>query len=148
MASRVLDSICGHDEHDSTSLQAPPLTSHQSLTGDLSGLTVGIPQEYCVQELSDTALAAWETAITYLKAAGARIVPVQLPLTSVAISAYYIIATAEAASNLSRYDGVRYGPPMPPHRTFIDSVRAIRGDKFGAEVQRRILAGTFVLSAA
>lgn len=121
----------------------------------LRGLAFGIPAEYNIEELAPTVRHAWQSAATALHALGARVVPVSLPSTRHALSAYYVIAPAEASSNLAKYDGVRYGPPQHkieggPNAGSNNGVlySAVRGAGFGAEVKRRILLGAYTLSSA
>ncbi len=143
----VLDAIGGHDPRDSTSLPEPPPRTADALDGDVAGLVVGLPREYFVEEGVDPAvLAAVRAAVAELESAGAKVREVSLPHTRHAIATYYLIATAEASSNLARFDGVRYG-----HRAEAEGLQGLyertRSEGFGAEVKRRILLGTFVLSA-
>ena len=121
-ASCVLDAICGHDARDSTSLAAEAPATHHSLTGDLNGLTVGIPQEYCVRELGDAALNAWQTAIDYLKAAGAVLSPCSSAHPRCHLCVLYHCQCRGGVESLA-LRWVRYGPPMPLQQTFIDAVR-------------------------
>ena len=154
--------IAGPDAKDSTCLPSSPRTPLPSPPPSLSSLRVGVPLEANVAELSDEMRQAWLSTIDALRDAGATVVTVSLPHTSVALSAYYILAPAEASSNLARYDGIRYGhsasppspsPPSPsssgpPRQSLHSMIAANRGEGFGPEVQRRILLGTFVLSSA
>ena len=148
-AALVLSVISGHDPRDSTSLPEPPPDPGSSLETDVSGLVLGLPREYFVEEGVDPeVLDRVRSAVARLERAGAKTREVSLPHTRYAIAAYYLIATAEASSNLARYDGVRYG-----HRATLaaqslgEMYRTTRSEGFGAEVKRRILLGTFVLSA-
>lgn len=143
----VLEAIAGHDPRDSTSIPdaAPDLSS--ALTGDVSGLVIGLPREYFELEGADPAvLARVRDAVADLERAGARTREVSLPHTSYGIAAYYLIATAEASSNLARYDGVRYGRRVASD-DLDEMYRQTRSEGFGAEVKRRIVLGTYVLSA-
>jgi aspartyl-tRNA(Asn)/glutamyl-tRNA(Gln) amidotransferase subunit A len=146
----LLDVIAGEDPLDSTSVLAPAKAQFENNlknVKDLRGVRVGIPSEYNVAELSDEIRQYWKDGADWLKSHGAELVEVSLPNTKLALSAYYIIAPAEASSNLARYDGVRYG-----HRTqedcatIKDMITKSRTEGFGSEVQRRIIIGTFALS--
>ena len=152
----MLGVIAGHDPRDSTSLSEPaplsaPLSaslSGDALDGDVAGLTIGLPSEYFVEEGVDPGvLARVREAIAELEAAGARFIPISLPHTEHTIATYYLIATAEASSNLARFDGVRYGRRADNVKDLEDLYRRSRSEGFGAEVKRRILLGTYVLSA-
>ena len=144
----LLTSMCGYDAKDSTSLNLPVPDFAAGLTGDLRGKKVGVPKEYRLDGMDATILKLWEQGLEWLKAAGAEIVEVSLPHTKYALPAYYIIAPAEASSNLARYDGVRYGLRVtPPGGNLADMYSATRAAGFGAEVKRRIMIGTYVLSA-
>jgi aspartyl-tRNA(Asn)/glutamyl-tRNA(Gln) amidotransferase subunit A len=144
----LLTSMCGYDARDSTSLNLPVPDFAAGLTGDLRGKKVGVPKEYRLDGMDATILKLWEQGLEWLKAAGAEIVDVSLPHTKYALPAYYIIAPAEASSNLARYDGVRYGLRVtPPGGNLADMYSATRAAGFGAEVKRRIMIGTYVLSA-
>jgi aspartyl-tRNA(Asn)/glutamyl-tRNA(Gln) amidotransferase subunit A len=120
----------------------------EALTGDVAGMTIGLPREYFVEEGVDPAvLACVREAVAELERAGARTVPVSLPHTSHGIATYYLIAPAEASSNLARFDGVRYGHRSRDAKDLATMYRESRSEGFGAEVKRRILLGTYVLSA-
>ena len=142
----MLQAMCGHDAKDSTSapIEVPDFAA--ALSGDVRGLKVGIPKEYRLDGMNAEIAALWDQGIEWMKAAGAQIVDVSLPTTKYALPAYYIVAPAEASANLARYDGVRYGLRVPG-----DSLDGLyqntRGEGFGEEVQRRILIGTYALSA-
>lgn len=143
----VLQAIAGHDPRDSTSAPTPVPDYHAALAQQISGLRIGIPKEYFSAGMQPEVESAVRTAISELQTLGAQIVPISLPHTEYAVATYYIIATAEASSNLARYDGVRYG-----HRTAqTDGLTAMyektRAEGFGPEVKRRIMLGTYVLSA-
>ncbi|KAF0693593.1 Aste57867_15458 [Aphanomyces stellatus] len=164
-ASIVLKAIAGPDGHDSTALpDAIPetwctLPSTEPSSSSLAHLTVGIPNEYYVKELPEPILRVWDQGIAWLKASGARVVEASLPTTKYALPTYYILACAEASSNLSRYDGVRYGFRATAADDTLENATdnqanalhdlycRTRSEGFGQEVQRRILSGTFVLSA-
>ena len=145
--AEVLDALTGHDPRDSTSLPEGPTRVVPELTGDVSGMVIGLPRECFVEDGVDPGvLSAVREAVAEWERAGAKVREVSLPHTRYAIATYYLIATAEASSNLSRFDGVRYG-----HRAEGEGLAALyertRSEGFGAEVKRRILLGTFVLSA-
>ncbi len=144
----MLTSMCGYDAKDSTSLNVPVPDFAAGLTGDMRGRRIGIPREYRLDGMDPGIIALWEQGIAWMKDAGAEIVEVSLPHTKYALPAYYIIAPAEASSNLARYDGVRYGLRVtPPGGNLADMYAATRAAGFGAEVKRRIMIGTYVLSA-
>ena len=144
----MLEAMAGFDPKDSTSLDLPVPEWTANLSGDLRGKKVGIPREYRMDGLDDDVARSWEQGIAWLKDAGAEVVDVSLPHTKYALPTYYIIAPAEASSNLARYDGVRYGLRDLPDRAGLqDMYAATRAAGFGAEVKRRILIGTYVLSA-
>ncbi len=148
----MLGVIAGHDPRDSTSLSEPtPLSGKMlgdALDGSVEGLTIGLPGEYFVEEGVDPGvLSRVREAIAELEAAGARFVPISLPHTEHTIATYYLIATAEASSNLARFDGVRYGRRAENVKDLLDLYQRSRSEGFGAEVKRRILLGTYVLSA-
>jgi aspartyl-tRNA(Asn)/glutamyl-tRNA(Gln) amidotransferase subunit A len=144
----LLKSMCGFDPKDSTSLDLPVPDFEALLTGNLKGKRVGIPKEYTVEGIPAEIDALWKKGADMLRDAGAEIVDISLPHTKYALPTYYIIAPAEASSNLARYDGVRYGlRETPEGGSLIDMYEATRSAGFGAEVQRRILIGTYVLSA-
>jgi aspartyl-tRNA(Asn)/glutamyl-tRNA(Gln) amidotransferase subunit A len=148
-AAIMLQAMCGHDPKDSTSADLPVPDFEALLTGDIRGKTIGIPREYRMEGMPDEIDALWAEGRRMLQDAGARIVDISLPHTKYALPAYYVIAPAEASSNLARYDGVRYG-----HRAKLGQGDGItemyektRAEGFGAEVQRRVMIGTYVLSA-
>lgn len=144
----MLEAMAGFDPKDSTSLDMPVPAWEAGLSGDLKGKKVGIPREYRMDGMDADVAASWDAGIAWLKDAGAEIVDVSLPHTKYALPAYYIIAPAEASSNLARYDGVRYGlRDLPDGAGLQDMYAATRAAGFGAEVKRRILIGTYVLSA-
>ena len=144
----LLEAMSGFDPKDSTSLDVSVPRWEASLSGDLKGKRIGIPKEYRVDGMPAEIDALWEKGIAFLKDAGAEVVEVSLPHTRYALPAYYIIAPAEASSNLARYDGVRYGlRDLPDGASLADMYAATRAAGFGAEVRRRILIGTYVLSA-
>lgn len=144
----LLKSMCGFDPKDSTSLDLPVPDFEKALTGDIRGLKVGIPKEYRVDGMPAEIEKLWQQGMDWLKAAGAEIVEISLPHTKYALPTYYIVAPAEASSNLARYDGVRYGQRVAPENgSLIDMYEATRAAGFGREVKRRIMIGTYVLSA-
>ncbi|SMH59599.1 Asp-tRNA(Asn)/Glu-tRNA(Gln) amidotransferase subunit GatA [Azospirillum agricola] len=145
-AAIMLRSMCGFDPKDSTSVDMAVPDFRAALTGDIRGLRVGIPKEYRVEGLSAEIDALWTQGIEWLKEAGAVPVEISLPHTKYALAAYYIIAPAEASSNLARYDGVRYGLRVEGG-SLSEMYENTRGAGFGSEVRRRILIGTYVLSA-
>lgn len=143
----LLGLVSGHDVHDNTSATRAVPDYLAGLENGVKGLRVGIPAEYWAEGLDDGVRKTLDDAVAKLREAGASIVPVSLPSTKYAISAYYVIAMAEASSNLSRFDGVRYTGRHQDARTLLEMYSKTRTDLFGDEVRRRILIGTFVLSA-
>lgn len=145
-AAIMLGAMAGHDPKDSTSVDIPVPDYEAALGGDLKGMKIGIPKEYRIDGTPAEIEKLWDEGAAWLKAAGAEIVEISLPHTKYALPAYYIVAPAEASSNLARYDGVRYGL-----RVDGDSLQEMyentRGAGFGDEVQRRVMIGTYVLSA-
>ena len=145
-AAIMLGAMAGHDPRDSTSARVPVPDFAATLTGDIRGLRVGIPREYRVDGMPSEIEALWQRGMEWLRAAGAEPIEMGLAMTKYALPAYYIIAPAEASSNLARYDGVRFGL-----RVDGDSLEELyeltRAAGFGAEVRRRVLIGTYVLSA-
>jgi aspartyl-tRNA(Asn)/glutamyl-tRNA(Gln) amidotransferase subunit A len=146
-AGRVLSVMSGHDPLDSTTVDRPPMPVPVPLA-DLKGLRVGLPREYYPADLDAGVRAALERTRKAIEDLGGEIREVSLPHSPYAVPTYYIVAPAEAAANLARYDGVRYGPrKIGPEGDIHSLYRATRGVGFGAEVRRRILVGTYVLSA-
>jgi len=144
----MLEMIAGHDARDSTSVPEAVPALGAAMTGDVEGLTIGLPKEYFVEEGVDPGvLARVREAISTLESAGAKVTPVSLPNTEHTIATYYLIATAEASSNLARFDGVRYGRRADKVEDLQDLYMRSRSEGFGAEVKRRIVLGTYVLSA-
>ena len=144
----MLEAMAGFDPKDSTSLDMAVPNWEAGLNADMKGKKVGIPGEYRVDGLDADVAKSWDDGIAWLKDAGAEIVEISLPHTKYALPAYYIIAPAEASSNLARYDGVRYGlRDLPDGANLQEMYAATRAAGFGAEVKRRILIGTYVLSA-
>ncbi|HMA85195.1 MAG TPA: Asp-tRNA(Asn)/Glu-tRNA(Gln) amidotransferase subunit GatA [Desulfosalsimonadaceae bacterium] len=147
-AAMLLNAISGYDPRDSTSVNQPVPDYAAGLTGDIKGLKIGIPKEYHTGEgIAEAVSSAIEKAMAVFKDAGAEFVEINLPHTDYAVAAYYVIAPAEASSNLARYDGVKYGFRDPESRGLRDMYNNTRSKGFGAEVQRRILLGTYALSA-
>ena len=142
----MLGAMAGHDPRDSTSADLAVPDFEAALTGDVKGLKVGIPKEYRVDGMDAEIERLWSRGAEWLKSAGAEVVDISLPHTRYALPAYYIVAPAEASSNLARYDGVRYGLRVEAD-DLIDMYEETRGQGFGAEVRRRVLIGTYVLSA-
>lgn len=144
--AHMLGVMAGHDEKDSTSAKKDVPDFAASINGSVKGMRVGVPKEYNIDGLSDEISAVWQQGIEWLRSEGAEIVDVSLPHTQYALPSYYIIAPAEASSNLARYDGVRYG--LRQDASDINGMyAATRAAGFGDEVKRRILIGTYVLSA-
>ena len=148
-AAIMLEAMCGFDLKDSTSMNLPVPNFEAALTGDIRGKTIGIPKEYRVDGMPDALETLWSEGTAMLRDAGATVRDISLPHTKYALPAYYVIAPAEASSNLARYDGVRFG-----HRAKLEAGDGItemyektRAEGFGAEVQRRVMVGTYVLSA-
>jgi len=146
-AGRVLSVMSGHDPLDATTLDRPPMAVPTALA-DLKGLRIGLPREYYPQDLHAGVAAALQRTRSVIEELGAEVCEVSLPHSPYAVPTYYIVAPAEAAANLARYDGVRYGPRrVGPEGDIHALYQATRGEGFGAEVRRRILVGTYVLSA-
>lgn len=143
----LLEAIAGHDPRDSTSADCPVPCYRESLKEDLKGMTIGIPIEYFSQGLDPEVENVVHKGIGYLEDQGATIKEISLPHTRYAVAAYYIIAPAEASSNLSRYDGVKYGVRGDGYENLMEMYCATRSQGFGDEVKRRIMIGTYCLSA-
>jgi aspartyl-tRNA(Asn)/glutamyl-tRNA(Gln) amidotransferase subunit A len=144
----LLEAMAGFDPKDSTSLDLPVPQWEKNLSSDLKAKRVGIPKEYRIDGVPSEIDVLWDRGIEWLKDAGATPVEISLPHTKYALPTYYIIAPAEASSNLARYDGVRYGLREAPEGGNLDAMySATRAEGFGAEVKRRIMIGTYVLSA-
>jgi len=143
----LLKAIAGHDPADSTSADIPVPDYPSLLTGDVEGMTVGLPEEYFGEGIEPEVEELVRKAGAALEARGAKLIPVSLPSTKYAVATYYIIAPAEASSNLARYDGVRYGVRAMDADGLIEMYRKTRSRGFGPEVKRRIMLGTFALSA-
>jgi aspartyl-tRNA(Asn)/glutamyl-tRNA(Gln) amidotransferase subunit A len=145
-AALLLGAVAGHDPLDATSVDAPVPDYTAALTGGVKGLKVGVPDEYFGAGLDHEIERAVRAAIDVLRDLGASIEPVSLPTTEYGVATYYIVAPAEASSNLARYDGVKYGLRVPGGRDLIDVVSRTRAAGFGAEVKRRIMLGAYALS--
>ncbi len=143
-ASLLLEVISRYDPRDSTSFDRP--YTHQPST-DVRGLKIGLPQEYFGEGVDPRVAEVVKDAIGRLEDLGAETVPCSIPSMAYALAAYYVICTSEASSNLARFDGVRYGPPVDARKNWHEAFREIRGANFGPEVRRRIMLGTFALSA-
>jgi len=143
----LLEAMAGFDPKDSTSLDLPVPAWEAGLSSDLKGKRVGIPKEYRIDGVPEEINALWDLGLEWLRDAGAEAVEISLPHTKYALPTYYIIAPAEASSNLARYDGVRYGLRVEAGGSLADMYCATRAAGFGAEVKRRIMIGTYVLSA-
>ena len=146
-AALLLNAMCGFDLRDSTSVDQPAPDFTASLNNSIKGLRIGLPKEYFGEGLSGDVAKVVEAAIAEYKKLGAEIVPVSLPNSQLAIPCYYVLAPAEASSNLARFDGVRYGHRAAEYKDLNDMYCKTRAQGFGAEVKRRILIGTYVLSA-
>jgi aspartyl-tRNA(Asn)/glutamyl-tRNA(Gln) amidotransferase subunit A len=145
-AALMLGQMASHDPKDSTSIDAPVPDYTKALGQSIKGLRVGVPKEYRIDGMAPETEKLWQQGIEWLKAAGATIHDISLPHTKYALPAYYIVAPAEASSNLARYDGVRYGLRVPGD-DLIETYEKTRSAGFGHEVKKRVLVGTFVLSA-
>ena len=148
-AAIMLEAMCGHDPKDSTSADLAVPNFEAMLTGDIKGKTIGIPKEYHMDGMPAEIEKLWADGTEMLKAAGAKIVDISLPHTKYALPTYYVIAPAEASSNLARYDGVRYGrrAQIGKGDGITEMYEKTRAEGFGHEVQRRVMVGTYVLSA-
>jgi aspartyl-tRNA(Asn)/glutamyl-tRNA(Gln) amidotransferase subunit A len=143
----LLSALCGPDpERDSTSLDGPAEDFAAALNHGIDGLRIGVPREFFGEGLADGVRAALDAALTQLEKLGARRIDISLPRTALSIPVYYIIAPAEASSNLSRYDGVKFGHRAQDYRDLADMYERTRAEGFGDEVKRRIITGTYVLS--
>ena len=142
----LLRSMAGHDPKDTTSVNVPVPDYEAACGASVAGKTIGIPKEYRIDGMAAEVEAMWQAGIAWLMDAGAKIVDISLPYTRTALPAYYIVAPAEASSNLARYDGVRYGLRVPG-RDIVDMYEQTRAKGFGKEVRRRVMIGAYVLSA-
>ena len=146
-AALMLQSMCSFDVRDSTSLDVPTPDWTASLGQSVKGLRIGVPREYVVDGMPAEIQKLWDQGIAWLRDAGCEIVPISLPHTKYALPAYYIIAPAEASSNLARYDGMRFGHRAEGTTSLTDLYETSRAEGFGKEVQRRLTIGAYVLSA-
>ncbi len=146
-AAIILNVMAGYDEKDSTSMPNPVEDYTASLNNSLAGLKIGVPKEYLTADLDADIAKSVQDAIKEFEAAGAEIKEVSLPHTDIAVPAYYVVAPAEASANLSRFDGVRYGYRCDDPQDLMDMYTRTRAEGFGEEVKRRILVGTYALSA-
>jgi aspartyl-tRNA(Asn)/glutamyl-tRNA(Gln) amidotransferase subunit A len=144
--AHLLNVMAGFDERDSTSVDRPKEDYASKLDPEVRNLRIGLPREYFAEGLEPGVRKAIDGAVAWFKSQGARTVELELPLTKLAVPVYYVIAPAEASSNLSRFDGVRYGHRAKEYADLIDMYCRTRAEGFGAEVKRRILVGTYVLS--
>jgi aspartyl-tRNA(Asn)/glutamyl-tRNA(Gln) amidotransferase subunit A len=142
----MLNLMAGFDARDSTSLERPKEDYARDLERELAGLRIGLPKEYFGEGIEPGVLKAVEEAVRWFALQGAKTVPIELPNARLGVPVYYVIAPAEASSNLSRFDGVRYGHRAQGHSDLADMYARSRAEGFGAEVKRRILTGTYVLS--
>lgn len=145
-AALLLQVMAGHDPQDSTSLSTPLPNYSVALTGSVEGARIGLPKEYFTAGIQPEVEQAVREAVAQLETMGAEIMPISLPNTDKALPVYYLVATAEASANLTRYDGVRFGHSAQAEGMF-DNFRQTRGEGFGPEVKRRIMLGTYALSA-
>ncbi len=146
-AAIMLGAIAGHDPLDSTSVERPVPDYTKSLTGDVRGLKIGLPKEYFIAGLDPEVQKAMDLAIETYRGLGAEIREISLPHTDYAVACYYLIATAEASSNLARYDGVRFGHRAADPKGLLEMYCRTRAEGFGTEVKRRIMLGTYALSS-
>jgi aspartyl-tRNA(Asn)/glutamyl-tRNA(Gln) amidotransferase subunit A len=146
-SAMIMNAIAGHDPNDSTCLNEPVPDYVAALGRDLKGVRLGLPKEYMIAGIDPQVKKAVDVAVKHLQSLGAEIVDVSLPHTEEAISVYYILATAEASANLARFDGVRYGHRAENPKDLLDHYGRTREEGFGAEVKRRIILGTYVLSS-
>ena len=146
-AAAVLEVISGHDARDSTSAQQPVPAFVNALTGDVRNVRIGVPRHLITDDVDEDVRAAFEAALAVARSLGADVRDIELPNADQGIPVYYLIATAEASANLARYDGVRYGYRASDVTSLADLYERSRHDGFGAEVKRRIMLGTYVLSA-
>ncbi|MFQ5352177.1 MAG: amidase family protein, partial [Candidatus Binatia bacterium] len=143
----LLEAVAGHDPLDSTSIPHPAPACADQVDGGIEGLKIGVPREYFVEGMEADVEASVRTALAKLEDLGAELVEVSLPHTEYAVATYYLVATAEASSNLGRYDGVRYGLRAGEDRGLTGMYEASREAGFGSEVKRRIMLGSYALSA-
>ena len=143
----LLEAMSGYDRKDSTSINKKKESYSKKLNENIKGLTIGIPKEYRVENMPKEIDKLWEKGIEILKKSGVKIVDITLPHTKYALPTYYIVAPAEASSNLARYDGIKYGYRSKKYKNLIEMYDNTRAEGFGDEVKRRILIGTYVLSS-
>ncbi|MGE5808095.1 MAG: Asp-tRNA(Asn)/Glu-tRNA(Gln) amidotransferase subunit GatA [Nitrospirota bacterium] len=143
----LMNVIAGHDEKDSTSANIPAPDFTRALRKDVKGMKIGLPKEYFIEGMDSEVERAVRDAVKTLEGLGAKVVEVTLPHTDYAVATYYILATSEASSNLARYDGVKYGHRTSSPKDLMDMYMKTRDEGFGAEVKRRIMLGTYALSA-
>jgi aspartyl-tRNA(Asn)/glutamyl-tRNA(Gln) amidotransferase subunit A len=146
-AAAILEVMAGHDDRDSTSMPVPVPNYAASLTGDVKGLKIGVPKEYFVSGMQPEIEKAVHAAVDHLKSLGAEVREVTLPHTNYGLPIYYLLAPAEASANLARFDGVRYGLRAKDAGGMWPTYKMTRGKGFGPEVKRRIMLGTYALSA-
>ena len=143
----LLEAISGYDEKDSTSINKKKENYSKNLNQKISGFKIGIPKEYRLENMPKEIESLWKKGIDILKKSGAKIIDISLPHTKYALPTYYIVAPAEASSNLARYDGIKYGYRSKKGKNLIEMYENTRGEGFGDEVKRRVLIGTYVLSS-
>src|SRR5262249_55895734 len=146
-AALLMEVIAGHDRRDSTCVDKPVPAYSESVNEPLKSLTIGVAREYFGEGLDSEVEASIRAALKGYEKAGAKIVDVSLPHSPYAVAVYYLVATAEASSNLARYDGVHYGYRAKSFSNLVDMYSRSRGEAFGKEVQRRIMLGTYALSS-
>ncbi len=146
-AARVLQVLAGKDPYDATSSDSPVGNYQAACEKGVSGMAIGVPSEFFEKGVDEEVAAIVRNAIEYFRDAGAEVHEISLPLTPVAIAVYYLIAKAEASTNLARFDGIRYGQIDDTAKSLIDHYSTVRGEKFGDEVKRAILVGTYALSS-
>ena len=146
-AAMLLNIIAGHDERDSTSANREKVDYTKALTGNIKGLKIGVPKEFFGEGINEEVKASLQKAIEKYKELGAQVEEFSLDIAKYALATYYIIACAEASSNLGRFDGIRYGYRTPEYKDLKDLYRKSRSEGFGPEVKRRIILGTYVLSS-
>ncbi|MBT4386122.1 MAG: Asp-tRNA(Asn)/Glu-tRNA(Gln) amidotransferase subunit GatA, partial [Betaproteobacteria bacterium] len=142
----LLEAMVGFDPNDSTSLERPAVDYSNTISDSIAGLRIGIPKEYFSDQIAPDVQTSIAQALTEYQKLGATLVDISLPTSPLSVAAYYVIAPAEASSNLSRFDGVRYGYRAPEYKDLTEMYSKTRAQGFGAEVRRRILIGTYVLS--
>ncbi len=143
----MLEAVAGYDAKDSTSVDLPVPDYTKALTGEVKGLKIGLPREYYIEGLDPDVQKSMEEAIATYRQMGAQFQEVSLPHTDYAVATYYLVATAEASSNLARYDGARFGHRSEAAQSLLDMYRKSRAEGFGEEVKRRIMLGTYALSS-